>query len=145
MKLLSGNKIQALDKQVNNDPSLTLKLPFSMILSASKGKGKSSLLINLLINKDMLAGKFNQIHIISPTNKLDSKFNILRTTEGIVKAYLPLLKLFKNKMKNQIASPAKETPEYNSVLTNDDIYEKVSIDLLKQIIEEQKIKFLLLL
>jgi Poxvirus A32 protein len=139
MKLLSGNKIQALDKQVNNDPSLTPKLPFSMVLSASKGRGKSSLLINMLINTDMLAGKFNQIHIISPTNKLDSKFNILRTTEGIIKPNLPLLKLFKNKMKNQIASPVNEAPEYQTVLTEEDFYEKVSIDLLKQIIEEQKL------
>lgn len=138
MKLLSGNKIQALDKQVNNEPSLTPKLPFSMVLSASKGKGKSSLLINLLINTDFLAGKFNQIFIISPTNKLDSKFNILKSTEGILKPNLPLLKLFKNKLKDKIVSPVNEAPEYNSVLNDEDFYEKVSIDLLKQIIEEQK-------
>lgn len=138
MKLLQGNKIQALDKQVNNEPSLTPKLPFSMVLSASKGKGKSSMLINMLINKDMLAGKFNQIHIISPTNKLDAKFNILKTTSGIIKPNLELLKLFKNKLKNQIVSPANEAPEYNSMLDDTDFYDKVNIDLLKQIIEEQK-------
>lgn len=138
MKLLSGNRIIGLDKQISSEPSLTPKLPFSMILSASKGKGKSSALINMLINKDMLAGKFNQIHIISPTNKLDAKFNILKETNGILKPNKELLKLFKNKLKNQIVSPINETPEYNSVLTENDFYEKVSIDLLKQIINEQK-------
>lgn len=138
MKLLSGNKIIGLDNQVSNGNSLTPKLPFSMILSASKGKGKSSTLINMLINNDMLAGKFNQIHIISPTNKLDAKFNILKETNGILKPNLPLLKLFKNKMKNQIISSPNETPEYNSVLTDSDFYEKVSIDLLKDIIKDQK-------
>ena len=138
MKLLTGNKIQALDNQVNNNPSLTPKLPFSMILSANKGRGKSSLLINMLINTDFLANRFNQIHIISPTNKLDAKFNILKTTDGILKPNKELLKLFKNKMKNQIASPINEAPEYQTVLTDEDFYEKVSIDLLKQIITEQK-------
>lgn len=138
MKLLKGNKIRALDKQINTEPSLTPKLPFSMILSASKGKGKSSMLINMLINQDMLAGKFNQIHIVSPTNKLDSKFNILRETEGIIRPNRELLKLFKNKMKDTIISPVNSNPEYNTVLTNEDFYEKVSVDLLKEIITEQK-------
>lgn len=139
MRLLKGNKIQALDKQVNNEPSLIPHLPFSMILSASKGKGKSSMLINMLINTDMLAGKFNQIYVISPTNKLDAKFNILKETDGIIKPNKELLKLFKNKLKNQILSPVNEAPEYQTVLTNEDFSEKVSIDLLKQIIEEQKL------
>lgn len=138
MKLLSGNRIIGLDKQITTEPSLTPRLPFSMILSASKGKGKSSCLINMLINKDMLAGKFNQIHIISPTNKLDAKFNILKETEGILKPNKELIKLFKNKMKNQIVSPVNEAPEYNTVLTDTDFYEKVNIDLLKEIITQQK-------
>jgi hypothetical protein len=139
MKLLKGLKIQALDHQVNNEPSLTPKLSFSLMLTASKGKGKSSTLINMLINKDMLAGKFNQIHIVSPTNKLDIKFNILKTTPGIIIPNFKLIKeLSKSKKMNIVDNGSKEIPEYNTVLTDSDFTEDVSITLLKNIIEEQK-------
>lgn len=140
MKLLTGNSIQALDSQVNTSNNLLPQLPFSMLLTASKGKGKSSTLINMLINKDMLAGKFNRIVIISPTNKLDSKFNILKETEGIIKPNKALINEYKKTNKiNIVDYGADKNPEYNTVLTDDDFHEKCSIDFLKDLIQEQKL------
>jgi hypothetical protein len=88
MKLLTGREIKPLDNQVNTEPSLVPKPPFSMYLSASKGQGKSTTLLNLLLNKDLLANKFNQIYIISPTNKLDEKMQILKKLRVFVKLIL---------------------------------------------------------
>ena len=50
-----SNKIIPLDKQVNIDPSLVPKIPFSMNVVSAKGGGKSLMLINLLINDRLLA------------------------------------------------------------------------------------------
>jgi len=138
MKLLKGLKIIPLDHQVKNEPSLNLSIPGSLMLTASKGKGKSSTLINMLINKDMLAGKFNQIHIVSPTNKLDVKFNILKTTHGIIVPNFKLIKELSKKKKINIFDSNEGPPEYNTVLTDDSFTEDVSIELIKKIIQEQK-------
>jgi hypothetical protein len=102
MKLLSGNKIRSLDSQVNTEPSLVPKPSFLMYLCASRGSGKSTTLLNLLLNKDLLAGRFNQIYYISPTSALDSKIDVLKTTPGICTVNKPLINKLKQKGKIQI-------------------------------------------
>jgi hypothetical protein len=62
MILLSDRTIQALDRQTNIEPSFIPKLPFSLVLSGGKGAWKSSILLNLLLSKDLIAGKFHRIY-----------------------------------------------------------------------------------
>jgi hypothetical protein len=135
---LRGLRIQKLDNQVATGPSLLPRPEFSMLVSASKGCGKSSLLINMLINPDLLAGKFNQIHIISPTNRLDEKWNILRQSKVLTPNF-KLLKEYQNTNRVSIVDyGTNQNPEYNLELTNNNFTEEVSIELIKGIIAEQK-------
>jgi hypothetical protein len=136
---LTGNRIQKLDNQVDTGPSLVPRPEFSLLISASKGAGKSSLLINMLINPDLLAGKFNQIHIISPTNRLDSKWKILKESKVLTPNYKLIKEYQKAKRVSIVDTTDNQNPEYNLELTDANFTEEVSITLLKNIIAEQKL------
>ena len=139
MKLLTGRTIKPLDNQVNQEPSLIMKPPFTSYLISQKGGGKSTLLLNLLLSKDLLAGTFHQIYIISPTSALDSKMNILNTTPGICKVNTKLINILKQKGKIQLMdSGISSEREYSTSIPEENFIEEVSIDLLKTLIEEQK-------
>ena len=139
--MLSGLSIQALDKQQDQQLATTVpKLPFSLYLAASKGQGKSTTLLNLLLNRDLLGGKFSQIFYISETALLDSKTDMLRNTKGITKVNKPLLKKLKQKDRSgAIFGNDTENPDtYDTRIPPENFIEDVSIDLLKQLIAEQK-------
>jgi len=138
MKLLSGREIKPLDNQVNKEPSLVPKPSFSMYLSASKGQGKSTCLLNLLLNKELLANKFNQIYIISPTNKLDEKMQILKETKGICLVNQKLLNKLKDKGHIKILDSSVEEKEYSTSIPEINFTDKVEPQLLKDLIAEQK-------
>ena len=138
MKLLTGNKIRSLDSQVNTEPSLVPKPSFLMYLCASRGSGKSTTLLNLLLNKDLIAGKFNQIYYISPTSALDSKIDVLKTTPGIIKPNTKLINKLKEKGKIQILDSGVQEKEYSTSIPESNFIEEVDINLLKELISEQK-------
>lgn len=136
---LKGTVIRPLDKQVNTEPSLVPKAPFSMYLSASKGQGKSTVLLNLLLSDELLSNKFNQIYIISPTNKLDEKMQVLKETKGIVKVNKPLLKKLKEKGKIKILDDnLSHEGSYETSIPDINFIDEVKPDLLKTLIAEQK-------
>ena len=135
---LKGTTIRPLDKQVNTEPSLVPKAPFSMYLSASKGQGKSTVLLNLLLSDELLSNKFNQIYIISPTNKLDEKMQVLKETKGIVKVNKPLLKKLKEKGRIQIVDNYVQEGSYETSIPDINFIDEVKPDLLKSLIDEQK-------
>lgn len=84
-------KIIPLDKQVNKEPSLVPKHPFSMQMNGSKGSGKSSTLLNMLLNPKILNKVFNRIIFVSPTSMLDQKVRKLDDYDVVV-ANFPLAK-----------------------------------------------------
>lgn len=135
MKLLNGRVIKPLDSQVNIEPSLIPKLPFSLYITASKGAGKSTMLLNLLLSKDLLAKKFNQIHYISPTAKLDSKTEVLKSIQGII---IPNTKLI-NKLKetNKNARGIFSDDSENIFTNNINFIDKPNVEFLKELIKEQ--------
>ena len=150
--MLTGLKITALDKQTNSSETTVPKLPFSCLINAGKGLGKSTLLVNMLINKDILGNKFNQIYFISPTAVLDSKIDLLKNTPGIIKVNKPLIKLLSKKSKIKILDygltrpndvgvrslGVSPTPNYDTKIPEENFIDDVSGDLLKEIIAEQK-------
>lgn len=140
MKLLSGNIIKPFDKQTSKEPELLPKLPFTLQLIGQKSSGKSSTLLNLLMNKDMLAGKFHQIYYISPTASLDEKTNVLKETQGIVLINKPLLAAIKKKHKNKqnIFCNEEESPEYDTTIIDSHFMDDVSIPFLEELISDQK-------
>jgi hypothetical protein len=144
MKLLTGNKIKSLgDNQVSLSPSLIMKPPFTTYICASKGSGKSVVVVNLLTNTDMLAGKFNQVYFISPTNKLDEKLNVLKTTNGILKVNTALIKAIKESQKGKRLKlfddyQDKYNGSYTTSIPEENFIEDVNVDLLNNLIKEQK-------
>ncbi len=143
MKLLQGRKIQSLDAQVNKEPSTLPKLSFIMYLVASRGSGKTVALTNLLINRDMLAGKFNEIYFISPTASLDSKLNVLKTTNGILAINQKLIAAVKKLSKNGQTKVLddfefQEQRGYTTSIPKDNFISNVDEQFLNELIKEQK-------
>lgn len=141
--MLRGKAIQQLDKQQqhNEDAETVPKLPFSMLISAQKGGGKSTTLLNLLLNKDLLAGKFNQIYYISPTAILDSKTDMLRNTPGLIKVNRPLITLLNKRGKSKILDETFDDNanfNYDTKIPAENFIEEVAPQMLKDIIAEQK-------
>lgn len=143
MKLLKGNRIQPIDNQVSNLPSLIPRPSFVSYVCASRGSGKTIMLINMLTNSDLLAGKFNQVYLINPTAKLDAKYNILKETKGITKINSKLIKKIKEESKDKSVKIFDDYSESNEInyetsIPESNFIEKPDIELLNNIIEEQK-------
>lgn len=136
MKLINGTQIRPLDAQINTTVSLVPKLPFSAMLSASKGGGKSTLLLNMLLSKDILAGKFNKIYWISPTSSLDTKITDIANVNGVTIPNILLInELKKLKKKTKILdSVVEEIDNDNDIEFIDD----PSIAFLSELIGFQK-------
>jgi len=139
MLLLKGTKIQSLDNQINKNPSLIPKLPFTLYASAGKGSGKSLVLLNLILSKDLLANKFNQIYVINPTAKLDQKWDSIKNVPGILNINTRLINLMKKNNKTiKVMDFSNETDyEGNSVISDENFIEDFNLDFLKELIEEQ--------
>ena len=135
-----GNKIRPLDAQINkSEPSLVPKLPFTCQLVGSKGSSKTSTILNMLLNKNILNGKFERIFFISPTSHLDEKLNVLK--EHNVKCFnYPLINELKKNRKNtlKITDDPTNLPENNLKLSDQDFIEDVSTSFLQELIKEQK-------
>ncbi len=90
-------RILPLDAQVDKtEPDTIPKIPFTMNLVGQKSAGKTTLLLNLICKNFFYKNKFNRVIWISPTNALDPKVEVLKTTKGIVKPNKKLEKLKKS-------------------------------------------------
>ena len=109
-----------------------------MYVVGARGLGKSTMLINMLLNKNMLSKRFHQIYIISPTAILDSKFDILRDSEITIpnKKLIALLK--KLNKKKDIFEPIPHNEHIENSALPIEFKEEIDLDFLKDIIEEQK-------
>ena len=132
-------EINAVDNQLGKPEQKTIpRPPFSLCVCASKGGGKSSLLINLLIKNEFYHNKFNQVYWVSPTHFLDAKLDILRKTSGIKKINHPLLNEIKRKRgKSIVADPIPEKITKTS-LSDTDFVEDLTTEWLEELIKSQK-------
>lgn len=70
--------IESIDDQHKADPNIPnplLQPPFSLLVVAPKGGGKSTFIINCLVKKNMYRRYFDKIIVFSPTWKLDPKMS----------------------------------------------------------------------
>lgn len=112
--------ITPLDKQKDDDEDTFPKKPFNMAMVASKGQGKSTVLLNLLTKKGSpLHKRFNLIFLISPTCSKDDKFEELIEDLGpdqvfnelnvdVLDKIIEMIEAHQNMYKNQ----KKKKPEY---------------------------------
>lgn len=132
------NKIIALDNQASSGNTLFPRLPFTLTIVASKGGGKTSLLLNMLLNPHLFKGKFNRIIVVSPTAKLDAKMNILRETPDLTVVNHKLLKAMKVKKRIEIGDFSEDQHHYENRLTDEDFLDDINTTFLPDIISEQK-------
>lgn len=136
-KIKSGTEMKAVDKQTNNEVSLTPKLPFSMLIVGGKGAGKSNALLNMLLSKDILAQKFNKIIYISPTVLMDRKIKNLEGTKNLTAINILLNnELKKLKKSKKIFDVDIEDEERNT--SNIEFYDEIDMNMINELCEYQK-------
>jgi hypothetical protein len=76
---MSAYEIKPLDNKYekNKEPEVMPKHPFCCGLVGAAGFGKTTLMINLVTDPNMLGGKFQRIIILNPTSKSDEKYEVL--------------------------------------------------------------------
>lgn len=79
-------KILPLDNQKKSGQSNSVipQHQFSLLLLAPRGSGKTTTLLNLMMNPNFYKGFFNNIYIWSPTLRQDEKWRTLLDTSGIL-------------------------------------------------------------
>ncbi|KAJ3317593.1 hypothetical protein HDV06_001356 [Boothiomyces sp. JEL0866] len=128
------SKIVALDNQVDNSFSLIPRPNFSLNIVAQKGAGKTSLLLNMLLNPHILNKVFNAITIVSPTYKLDDKWKILEK-ERITSPNKPLMKLLEQTKRHLFYDVNYKTnPTHEN---NIEYFDEPNLEILNDIIKEQ--------
>ena len=72
--------------------------PFSMLIVAPKGSGKTNLICNLILNQ--YKGYFHRIVVCSPTLENDPKWEIVKKTKGVLKENTKLEHILSQRPKN---------------------------------------------
>jgi hypothetical protein len=131
------SKIIPLDKQCNKEPSLIPRHSFFMYVSASRGSGKSTMILNLLTRKEFFKGLFNKILFMSPTASLDKKVRILES-DDITSKNTKLLSLIKKlKKRKEIMNASEKLSNFYESVEEDsgvEFYDTLDLDEIKDII-----------
>lgn len=131
-------KIIPLDKQRQNEPSLIPRHSFFMYVSAARGSGKSTMILNLLTRKEFYKGLFNKVLFMSPTASLDKKVRILEET-GITSKNSKLLNLIKKlKKRKEIMDKSDKLNTFYQNVENDngiEFYDTLDLEAIKDIID----------
>ena len=137
-------KVEALDNQRSVKTNTYPVDNFLWYIVASRGSGKSTLVINALLK--IYLKQFNKIYWISPTSKLDQKTQILQQTE-ILTPNKPLIKLMNKLIKEQKKQILTDPQLSNQIISVDDIelnltdenfIEELTEDFMEEIIDGQK-------
>jgi hypothetical protein len=139
-------EIEKLDNQRGTGISTIPQSPHTTYIVASKGMGKSTLLLNLLTKVEFYKGKYNKIYWISPTAELDKKLDILRNTDIMTPnvKLIALLKKLAKKDHQEIMSKSKQeflnynVEDYETKMDDSNFITEFSFDWLKGICDENK-------
>jgi hypothetical protein len=130
-------EITPLDNQIAKKPSIIPLHPFTCSVVASKGLGKSTLVLNMILK--MYFGLFHKIFWISPTSFLDSKVQILAKTKGVISINKPLIKAMKKEQSKELMADNLQIDEDSVThLTKESFIEKLDLNWLMELIEHQK-------
>jgi len=116
-------KIKALDHQVSNTNNLIPVPPFSLLITASKGCGKSTMLLNLI---KIYKGVFDRIILFSPTVFLDHKWGDFINNTPVLKT--------KKIEQNYFGTKERQEKHINEIYT--EYSNKIILDLRKN--QEEK-------
>jgi len=129
MKIIKSKyDIKKLDNQIssNDSPSESPEDTSVILISASKGTGKTTLLVNLITRKKYYRKKFNNVYLASQTCKSDSKYDNINLDdlnglmcgtfdEGIIEQWYEEIKTeleeVKQHNKNLVLSKSKKKPK----------------------------------
>lgn len=141
-------RIIPIDAQISSHSKQASPLPqhqFSQLILAPRGSGKSTFLINLLLNPNFYKGYFHQIHVFTPTLFQDEKWQIVKSQDNI---------LAQNKVLEKLLSPPREKKSYSELIEGSNLvgerftgripeenfHSEYDEAVLKQIFEDQKLQ-----
>jgi len=130
-------KIIPLDNQVNKDPSQIPKHPFSLSVIASKGAGKTTLILNLLMKEEFYKGKFNDIYYVSPTQFSDEKVANIKNIPNILVENKPLLKILKKRRKKDPLENIYDEEFYDGKIPSENFISELTPVFLHNLLKTQ--------
>ena len=130
--------IKPVDAQRSVEYTTIPKLPFSMYINAAKGGGKSTLILNLLLNPSFVNKKFNRIIWISPTAAFDEKVHKALDAKDITTPNTALIKLIKKLKQKEILDIDLTNKEPLESLESEDrveFYDKFETDIISEVVK----------
>lgn len=138
-------KVKPLDNQKgSSEPTLIAQIPFTQYIVASKKSGKTTLLLNLLMDRDFLKGKFNEIIWVSPTASMDDKIQKLKNVDNLlVKNTLLINLLRKIQERREILDdgdirPLMRIDDIHTKMDDNDFKEEMTLKDLHELLNQQK-------
>lgn len=97
------------------------KNAFLMLIIGKRNKGKSSLLIKMLLHKKLLRDKFDNVYLINPTFEEDQKYHCVEFTDVITEYNTETIQEIKNKCIDELNECRKKNePEKQTLIIFDD-------------------------
>lgn len=126
--------IKKLDNQTTSKNHILAQHPFSTMIVGSKSAGKSTVLMNILQNKDAYYQKFNRIIFVSPTAHLDDKIQDLKKLDIL----LPNVKLIKKLNDEILLEQIKINDNSLKYINESDFLKELDLEFLENLINEQE-------
>lgn len=140
LKKNEKNEIIALDSQRKDEEGFLPSTSFIMAIYGARGVGKSNMMLNMLINPNLLKGRFQEIYLISPTAQLDDKFRVLRTTNVMARSKIVIKKEKKLSMFQRPAGYySTEEKHSNTKMRDENFITSPTVEFLQNMIENQKL------
>lgn len=137
-------RIIALDNQKKSGQNNNVipQHQFSMLMLAARGSGKTTTLLNLLMNPAFYKGYFHNVFIWSPTLRQDEKWGALLNTKGVLaqnKVVEGLMETSSKSYEQAVEGTSKELP-FTGIIPTTNCYTHYDEATLQHIISYQELQ-----
>ena len=126
-------QIKAYDSQIKKAPTLIPKPPAQILLCSPIGSGKTTVLINMLLNEEFYKSYFHRIIIFAPTFDRDDKWKKILKVRGLLR----VTKEMKAQPTIQLWDGPSDVPAKSGKIDPADIHLDYDVEVMHKVLEEQ--------
>ena len=131
--------IKPFDNQRSSKDSLIMAHPFILGINGQVASGKTTVMLDLMLDAKKLKKTFHRVILISPTLELDEKMELLMGCEDLCISNQPLMDAIEDEMETLDEEPIERTvlPPFHGI-EEEDQYEYYSPKIIEDLIAHQK-------